>query len=115
LTTVSTSRWDDAASLIGLHETVLFLRAYPASPKVAQLADSTLASFSWWVAELPEDQRAELSEPEISGISGSSLTAVFTYEVAQRLAARHPRNVEIAWDCYDEADRIGPLLARLLR
>jgi len=107
-------RWGDAASLIRLHETLLFLRAYPANRQIARLADSILFSFARRVAELPEDERAALWDPTVSGIAGSSLTAVFSYEVAQRLLARHPRNVEIAWDCYEEVDRLGPLLARLL-
>ena len=44
----------------------------------------------------------------------TSLSAVFSYEFARRLAARHPRNVEIAWDRCDEMDRLGPALARIL-
>ena len=53
-------------------------------------------------------------EPEVSGIAGTSLSAVFSYEVARRLAARHPRHVEIAWDRYDEIDKLGPVLRRFL-
>ncbi|HEY2016156.1 MAG TPA: hypothetical protein VGH38_21785 [Bryobacteraceae bacterium] len=110
------SKWRlrDAAGLIRLHETVLFLRSWPASPEIARLADGILFSFARRVADLPEDERAAFAEPEISGIAGSSLTAVFSHDVARSLAARYPRNVEIAWDCYDEPDRLGPLLTRLL-
>jgi hypothetical protein len=106
----------DAASLIRLHETALFLRAYPRNPRVARLADAILFSFAGRVAQL-EAAGADLSafeEPEISGIAGTSLSAVFSYEVARRLAARHPRNLEIAWDRYDGIDRLGPVLRRFL-
>ncbi|MGA2770034.1 MAG: hypothetical protein ABSG26_04375 [Bryobacteraceae bacterium] len=106
----------DAASLIRLHETALFLRAYPRNPRVARLADAILFSFAGRIAQL-EAAGADLSafeEPEISGIAGTSLSAVFSYEVARRLAARHPRNLEIAWDRYDGIDRLGPVLRRFL-
>jgi hypothetical protein len=106
----------DAASLIRLHETALYLRAYPRNPEVARLADAILFSFADRVAEL-EAAGAELSafeEPEISGIAGTSLSAVFSCEVARRLSARHSRDMEIAWDRYDGIDRLGPVLRRFL-
>ena len=102
-------RFGDTASLIRLHETALFLRAYPRTPEVARLADAILFSFAERVADLPA-----FEEPEISGIAGTSLTAVFSWEVARRLAARHPRNLEIGWDRYDGIDRLGPVLRRFL-
>jgi hypothetical protein len=102
-------RFRDAASLIRLHETALFLRAYPRNPEVARLADAILFSFAERVAD-----SAAFEEPEISGIAGTSLTAVFSYEVARRLAARHPRDLEIGWDRYDGIDRLGPVLSRFL-
>src|SRR5271157_877203 len=109
LATAARRQFRDAASLIRLHETALFLRAYPSNPEVARLADAILFSFAGRVAELEA-----FEEPEISGIAGTSLSAVFSYEVARRLAARHPRNLEIAWDRYDGIDRLGPVLRRFL-
>jgi hypothetical protein len=109
LATAAGRRFRGAASLIRLHETALFLRAYPRNPEVARLADGILFSFAGRVADL-----AAFEEPEISGIAGTSLTAVFSYEVARRLSARHPRGIEIAWDRYDSIDRLGPLLRRFL-
>ena len=100
----------DAPSAIRLHETLLFLRAYPRSPAVARLADAILFTFADRVQALRanESDFAAFEEPEISGIAGTSLTAVFSYEVARRLAARHPRDIGIGWDRYDEIDRFGP-------
>jgi len=114
LAAAATWRSRDAASLIRLHETVLFLRAWPPTPEAARLADAILFSFARRIAELLEDELSAFAEPEVSGIAGTSLSAVFSYEVARSLADRHPRNVEVAWDCYDNPDRLGPLLARLL-
>ena len=116
LSAVASRRLRDASGLIRLHETLLFLRAYPCSPEVARLADLILFSFADRITEL-RGASADLSafeEPEISGITGTSLSAVFSYEVARRLALRYPRSLEIAWDRYDEIDRLGPVISRFL-
>src|ERR1039458_7643683 len=52
LSTAAGRRLRDAASLIRLHETALFLRAYPRNPEVAHLADAILFSFADRVADL---------------------------------------------------------------
>jgi len=108
---VARIRIRDAASLIRLHETLLFLRAYPRTPEVARLADGILAGFADRVEGAAPDP---FEDPEISGIAGTSLTAVFSYEVARSLRARHGRAIDIGWDRYDESDRMGPVIARLV-
>ncbi len=115
LAAIAGRRFRVPGELIRLHETLLFLRAYPRDPEVARRADEILFSFAGRIASLPAG--ADLSpfeEPEVSGIAGTSLSAVFSYEVARRLAARHRRSVEIAWDRYDEVDRLGPAIGRFL-
>ena len=101
----------DAPSLIRLHETLLFLRAYPLSEGVARAADEILFHFAERTA--PVDLEP-FEEPDVSGIAGASLTAVYSYEVTRRLAELFPRDVEIGWDRYDEQDRLGPVLSRLI-
>jgi hypothetical protein len=104
------------ADAIRLHETLLFLRAYPRSPRVARLADQILFRFADRIARL-ESTGADtepLEAPEVSGIAGTSLGAVFSYEFACSLAARHPRRIDIGWERCDEIDRFGPVLARIL-
>src|ERR1035441_1519508 len=113
LAQIATRRFKDAADLIRLHETLLFLRAYPRTPAVARLADEILFSFAARVAPLKDDLEP-FEEAEVSGIAGTTFAAVFSYEVARRLAALHPRNIEIAWDRHDQADKLGPALARFL-
>ena len=110
LAAISKTRFRDPADLIRLHETLLFLRAYPRSGEVARWADEILFSF----ADRIGDDLEPFEAPEVSGIAGTSLTAVFSYEVARRLAARYPRAVEIAWDRYDEPDRMGNVIRRFL-
>src|ERR1039457_4126342 len=109
LATIATERFPDAEALIRLHATVLFLRAYPPSRKAARLVDAILFSFGKRVAGLQAagEDLGTFEAPEVSGVAGTSLAAVFDYEVARRLAARHPRNVEIAWDRYDEEEKLG--------
>ncbi len=111
LAQIAGRRFRDPATLIRLHETLLFLRAYPRTPEVARLADSILFSFADRVARM---DGGAFEEPEVSGIAGTSFAAVFSYEVARRLAALHPRDIEIAWDRHDQADKLGPILTRFL-
>src|SRR5690349_15974790 len=71
LEAVAARRFPTPADLIRLHETLLFLRAYPRSRRVARLADQVLACFADRVAGFDPDAFAA---PEISGIAGTSLT-----------------------------------------
>lgn len=105
---VARERFSDAASLIRFHEALLFLRAYPASAEVAQAADRALASFAERVTGIEG-----LDEPEVSGIAGTAFSAVFSYDVAQRLAAAYPECIDIDWDGY-ETDRLGRWFRRFL-
>ena len=109
-------RLRDAGEAIRLHETLLFLRAHPRSAEVKRLADEALYSFGDRVEALLRagGDTAAFEEPEVSGIAGTSFTAVFSYEVARSLSARYPRSVEIAWDRYDESDKLGPVAWRFL-
>ncbi len=112
---VERHRFRTPGELIRLHETLLFLRAYPKSPEVARLADRILFAFAGRVAGLARAgvDLTPFEEPEVSGIAGTSLSAVFTLDVAERLAALHPGDIEIAWDRYDENDRLGALISRI--
>ena len=101
----------DPAGLIRLHETVLFLRAYPQSPRVLRLADEILFRFG---DRLRGVDRDPFEDPEISGIAGTGLSTNFSYEVALSLAERHSRAIQIDWENYPHSDRLGPVLARLI-
>jgi len=95
--------------LIRSHEATLFTRAYPKSPEDARRADELLFRFAERVGDSPE-----FSEPEVSGIAGTSVTGVFTREVVRQLAERYPKQIDVAWDAYEEPDRLGPVVARAL-
>src|SRR5260370_6277735 len=107
-------QFPDAASLIRLHESVLFFRAYPANAEILRLADRLLSTFAERVRTL-ERSGADLEpfeEPDVSGISGTAFSAIFTYDITRWLATRHPRRVDIDWDAQDPS-LPGPLLLRL--
>src|SRR5271170_7924809 len=90
LATLGRRSFPDAPLLIRFHESLLFFRAYPANEEIRSLADALLASFQDRIARL-RDSRADLEpfeEPDVSGISGSAFSAIFTYDIARWLAAK---------------------------
>lgn len=112
LADVSGRRFTEANSLIRLHECLLFLRAYPADAEVARQAGAALASFAQRVAELSD--LSPFEDAAVSGIAGTSFSAVFSFEVARQLAARYPRHIDIDWKNYDGEEKLGPVLRRFL-
>ena len=51
-----------------------------------------------------------LEEPEVSGVAGSGMTAVFSYGLARHLVERHASAVQIDWDAFDTQHRLGIVL-----
>lgn len=95
LTQVAHRRLDEPRDLIRLHETLLFLRAYPLAEGVARAAEDALDGFETRLDRL--DDLTAFEEPEVSGIAGSMLSAVYSYQAARRLSARHGRAIDINW------------------
>jgi hypothetical protein len=112
LATLARQNFPDAQSLIRFHEALLFFRAYPANEEIRRLAVNLLASFQDRIARLSPENLEPFEEPDISGISGTAFSAIFTYDIARWLAARHPTRVNIDWDSTDPS-LLGPLLRRL--
>jgi hypothetical protein len=109
--------FNDAASLIRFHETLLFLRAYPQSPSLLEQAEKILSTFIRRVERLRErapEESFELAEPEVSGIAGTSFSAVFSYDIARWLAARHPSRTDVDWEGYEGEGRLAALWPRLI-
>ena len=80
-------RLSDAGSLIRFHEALLYFRAYPRNRELLRQTEDLLASFGERVAGLRAagTDLHPLEEPEVSGIAGSSFSAIFSYDVARRL------------------------------
>ncbi len=107
---------DDAESLIRLHETLLFLRAYPPSARVLNQVEKILKSFEQRVSHLRESgaDLTPLDEVEVSGIAGTSVTSNFSHQIVRWLVAKYPSQVSIDWDWFEEDDRFGATMPRFL-
>jgi hypothetical protein len=106
---LSRARFRDPADLIRLHETVLFLRAYPQDECVARAADALLFPFA---GRLRGIDLAPFDDPEVSGIAGTPIATVFSAEFARHLASAHGGAVSIDWEDYEHSERLAPLVAR---
>lgn len=102
----------DAPALIELHETLLFLRAFPHSVQPARLAEEALSGFSRRVAGHKDDP-SPFEEADAAGIAGTSVSAVYSYEVARSLAARYGDAIDVDWEWCADLERMGPVLAAL--
>jgi hypothetical protein len=114
LAEIGRRRFPDAASLIRFHEALLFFRAYPPSAAVLHASDELLASFSDRIQRLAraDGDLTPFEEPDVSGISGTAFSAIFSYDIARWLASRHRAETEIDWEAA-EPELLGPLLKRL--
>jgi hypothetical protein len=107
--------FDDAASLIRFHEILLFLRAYPQQPDLLRRAEKILSSFRRRVDRLRDAADfSEFAEPEVSGIAGTSFSAVFGYHITRWLAARFPSRVDIEWEGYEDKGQLAAVLPHFI-
>lgn len=107
---VSRTQFAGADDLMRLHEALLFHRAYPKSEGVLRRAEELLAFFGERTTGVDDEA---LGEPEVSGIAGTSFSAVFSYDVIHRLLELHPGELEIDWERYELTDRAACLWRRL--
>jgi hypothetical protein len=115
LARVARRRFRDAASLVRFHEILLFLRAYPQGRALLAQTEKILSSFKERVDELRDAEDSyEFERPEVSGIAGTSFSAIFTYDVVRWLVARHPSRVRIDWEGYVEEGQLAAVLPRVL-
>ena len=102
-------RLSSRQGIIGLHEALCFMRAYPDDRAVLAQVVAMLKSFA-----KRGDLRRHRALLDDSGIAGTRIRYRFYWPTARRLAARWPRKLEIDWEAHDEPDRLAaalPLLA----
>ncbi len=106
----------DAKSLIRFHEALLFLRAFPQSAALVPRIERALNTFHLRVGKLCElgIDRSAFDDFDTSGIAGTTMQDNLNFEVARWLARRIPRNVEIAWDDYEEERAMGSTWPRFI-
>jgi hypothetical protein len=92
----------DPHQLIRFHEALLFLRAFPHSFSLVPRVERLLSTFHERVEKL-RDAGADMSvfdDFDTAGIAATTMQDVLSFEVAQWLVRRIPRNIEIAWELY---------------
>jgi hypothetical protein len=119
LHSLASVQFRDPGSLIRFHEGLLFLRAFPHSPRVLQRTEKLLNSF-WKRVEELRQQEVDLSSWdtfESSGVAGTTMEDTVSYDVARWLVRSMPGKIEIAWDNFEpgrEAGAIWPAFMPLL-
>src|SRR5579864_209591 len=113
---LSRHQFRDAKSLIRFHEALLFLRAFPHSAGLVPRIERLLNTFHEQVEKLCElgiDMSA-FDDFDTSGIAGTTMQDTLNFEAARWLLRRIPRNVEIAWDDYEDERAMGSTWPRFI-
>src|ERR1700735_2386894 len=120
LSQLSQLEFTDPQQLIRFHECLLFLRAFPHAPSLVSRVERLLNTFHQRVSNVRARQAnmAAFDDFDTSGLAGTTMQDTLSFEVAQWLVRRIPRNVEVAWDDYwddDQSERArGSILPRFI-
>jgi hypothetical protein len=102
LTQLSNLQLNNPHHLIRFHEALLFLRAFPHAASLVPRIEHLLNTFHLRIEKL-RAANADMSpfdDFDTSGIAATTMQDTLSFDVAQWLVSRIPRNVEIAWDDY---------------
>jgi hypothetical protein len=110
------AEFDDAEALIRFHDSLLFLRAFPQSRKVAHLADELLNGIVHQVETLQASDAdlERFDDEQFSRIAGTTISDDFTYDVARWLARRYPQQLGVEWNFAEQGRQMGVTLPRFL-
>jgi hypothetical protein len=113
---LSSHNFRDAKNLIRFHETLLFLRAFPQSAALVPRIERLLNTFHQRIEKLRElnQDMSAFDDFDTSGIAGTTIQDTLNFDAARWLVRRIPRNVEIAWDDYEEERAMGSTLPRFI-
>ena len=113
---LSRQRVRDSDTLIRYHEILLFLRAYPQSATIVKLTEAELSTFARRVEQLREAgiDTSAMEHPELSGIAGTCVTDTFTYNIVRWLWQRHPKQVSLNWEWFEDENRLAETCPRFL-
>ena len=92
------------------------MRAYPHSASIARAAENELRSFANRVSYLEQQEidLAPLEHPEVSGIAGTSVTDTFSFFIVRRLLQRHPSQIAIYWEWFEDENRLAATWPRFM-
>ncbi len=110
------SRFRTASDVLRFHEGLLFIRAYPRGEAVVKQVEKILRGFDPRRDQLRRagTDLTAMDDAEVSGIAGGSVTSNFSYRIVRWLVAKYPAQVSVDWDWFEEEDRFGATMARLL-
>ena len=111
LDALATRRLPRMSTLVGYHEDLLFLVAFPGSIELRDAATAGLHAFRRRVRLLSAAQRDALSG---SGLAGTVSCYAIAHPVAERLVDEDPRAVELDWSNVEDPVRLDELIARVL-
>jgi hypothetical protein len=102
LNKLSAIEFTDPHQLIRFHEILLFLRAFPHARSHVKRIESLLDTFRRRVEKLREldADMSVFDDFDTSGIAGTTMQDMLSFDVAKWLTQSIPRNVEIAWNDY---------------
>lgn len=109
-------RLSGVQELVTAHDALLFLRAFPQSPKVAELADKLLAGLQSLAITLAasEDNAEILDDESVSGIAGTTVSNTWTFDLAVQLAARYGKDLGAEFDADEHYRQMGLALPSVL-
>jgi hypothetical protein len=109
LRALARTRLATARQVLGLHEHLCFLRAYPDSRTVLAQVERMLGEFA-----RRRDLRRHRDELAESGIAGCDIRYRFFWPTARWLVARWPTRFMLDWDEVDDPEKLAPLLPLLV-
>lgn len=106
------SQFADAESLLRLHDTLLFLRAFPHSARVVELTELLLAGVEDQVRRLRQSgaDMSAFDDESVSGIAGTTITNSWTYELARWLVQHHSRHISPQWNIDEQYRHMATIL-----
>src|SRR6266481_1485054 len=113
---LSRASFPDAKTLIRFHEVLLFLRAFPQGAALVPRIEKLLNTFHEKIEKLRETgvDMLAFDDFDTSGIAGTTMQDTLSFEAARWLVRHIPRNIEIAWEDYDEERAMGSIWPRFV-
>lgn len=99
------------ATLKLLHQTLLFIRAFPDSADTHTLAAHALDSFHERIAALPNGKREQLDD---TSLAGTTIHYRYSLDVAKWLVRHSPGRVEIDWAEFENTHVLDEILSLML-
>ncbi len=97
---------------IDKHDELLFLCAYPPNPRALKRAEADLRRLGKRIEALVRSGELDpVLDQEVSGIAGTWIESIYSYDLVRWLLARFPENVDIDWEEIDpDSERAAAVL-----